>query len=579
MSKRLTLSPEFSMDPMDYAGQGNAILGIRDAGKSYTAMKAAEELLEAGIPIIVYDPVGVWKNLKIGANGHKGYPVVVAGGPGSDIILNTHNAVDIVKAAMKAGISLIIDLYSRELINKATWIKIVQETIDLLMYENEPYGMRHIFLEEAAEFIPQKVQPQHGKVYASIERLARMGRNARLGYTLINQRAEEVNKAILEISEMMILHRQVGKNSLNSIKKWLELQSIENADEIRRSMPALKSGQCWIISSARVLKIQVAQKKTFHPNPKRKEDPGKHESKKVDVSTFVTKLNQQLISNLPPVEAVKKVAVSAGASQNEEISSLKKQLFNLQAINTQHEKELVSLRQLLKQAEEHIRSWQNWGAEILDNCKKMPTGYKFAKLANTGELSAKTISIPNIPAKHVNELRQLATTSPPMNKPGGSKSANGSVRMLQAAALFYPCEITRARMAAIARLSAKSGSFSTYLSSLNSQGYLQTVSKDVYKITELGMSSIGDVEPLPSTTAELTEMWCNIIGVNSGAARMLRALVDIYPDSYTKFQLGDRVKMSYQSGSFSTYLSVLNRNGLIAVQKDIITAASELFIV
>jgi DNA helicase HerA-like ATPase len=116
---------------------------------------------------------------------------------------------------MKENVSLVIDLYSPELINKSSWIRIVQETVDLLMYENKECGLRHIFIEEAAEFIPQRLQPQHSKVYASLERLARMGRNARLGYTLINQRAEEVNKAILEISAFSLLHKQVGKNSLN----------------------------------------------------------------------------------------------------------------------------------------------------------------------------------------------------------------------------------------------------------------------------------------------------------------------------------------------------------------------------
>src|SRR5687767_1587624 len=192
MSKKmLQLSSSFSIPAIDYAGQGNAILGIRDGGKTYTAMKAAEELLEAGIPIIAYDPVGVWKNLKVGTGSHKGYPIVVAGGKGSDILLTANNAVDIVRAAMEENISLVIDLYSPELINKSTWIKIVQETVDLLMYKNNDHGMRHIFLEEAAEFIPQRLQPQHSKVYASLERIARMGRNARLGLTIINQRAEE----------------------------------------------------------------------------------------------------------------------------------------------------------------------------------------------------------------------------------------------------------------------------------------------------------------------------------------------------------------------------------------------------
>jgi hypothetical protein len=91
-------------------------------------------LLDAGIPILVFDPIGMWKNLKIGTGKHKGYPIVVAGGQGSDIILTPQNAVEIVRAAMKENVSLVIDLYSRELINKSTWIRIVQESVDELMY-------------------------------------------------------------------------------------------------------------------------------------------------------------------------------------------------------------------------------------------------------------------------------------------------------------------------------------------------------------------------------------------------------------------------------------------------------------
>jgi hypothetical protein len=47
---------------------------------------------------------------------------------------------------------------------------------------------RHIFLEEAAEFAPQRIGHDQGSIYAEIEKLARMGGNAGLGYTLINQR-------------------------------------------------------------------------------------------------------------------------------------------------------------------------------------------------------------------------------------------------------------------------------------------------------------------------------------------------------------------------------------------------------
>lgn len=58
--------------PVDeYASQGNAILGIRDSGKSYTATAIAEQLLEADIPFVAFDPIGIWPNLRVAGRGNR----------------------------------------------------------------------------------------------------------------------------------------------------------------------------------------------------------------------------------------------------------------------------------------------------------------------------------------------------------------------------------------------------------------------------------------------------------------------------------------------------------------------------
>lgn len=160
-----------------YASQGNALLGIRDSGKTVTAEGLAERLMDGGIPITVIDPIGRWRFLRVPGKG-KGYPVVVAGGADGDLPLTPQNAESLIRAAMQN--------------------------------------------EEAAEFAPQRVAPGQGQVYAEIEKLARMGGNALLGYTLINQRAEEVNKAVLELCDTLILHRQKGRNSLTALSKLVD---------------------------------------------------------------------------------------------------------------------------------------------------------------------------------------------------------------------------------------------------------------------------------------------------------------------------------------------------------------------
>src|ERR1700727_3980133 len=106
----MKLSNKLSIDSIEYASQGNAILGIRNSGKSYTATYIAERLMDDKIPFIAFDPIGIWRYLKVGNKG-KGYPVVVAG-DGGDLPLTANNAVDIVRAAMKENVSLVVDLYS-----------------------------------------------------------------------------------------------------------------------------------------------------------------------------------------------------------------------------------------------------------------------------------------------------------------------------------------------------------------------------------------------------------------------------------------------------------------------------------
>lgn len=299
----MKFSPKISIDSIDYASQGNAILGIRNSGKSYTATWIAERLMDDGIPLIAFDPIGIWRYLKVGRSG-PGYPVVVAGENG-DLPLTPQSAPDIVRAAMKENVSLVVDLYSMHL-SKKDWRTIVEQSIRLLLYENKPCGLRHIFIEEAAEFCPQRVQSEDGKVYAEVEKLARMGGNASLGYTLINQRPEEVNKAVLELCDCLFLHRQKGRHSLTALGKWLDVADTKNAEKVINSLPSLEQGQCWVWSQGSHTPelITIPEKKTVHPD--RKNPLLTSAGVTSDVSTFVDRMNKSLAASPPPEEKGKK---------------------------------------------------------------------------------------------------------------------------------------------------------------------------------------------------------------------------------------------------------------------------------
>jgi hypothetical protein len=145
------------IEPAAFGSQGNAVLGIRDSGKTYTATALAEKLFELGIPFIAFDPIGVWRVLRVPGNG-RGYPVVVAGGKAGDLPLTVSSAPEYVRAAMRDGVSLVIDLFDVNL-SKADWKRIVTACVRVLLHENAEHGLWHVFIEEAAEFALQRELP------------------------------------------------------------------------------------------------------------------------------------------------------------------------------------------------------------------------------------------------------------------------------------------------------------------------------------------------------------------------------------------------------------------------------------
>lgn len=302
----------------DFCVARTGILGITRSGKTYAAKGIAEQLMDAGIPILVFDAIGVWRHLKTPGDGAgaKGYPVVVAGGESPDLPLNPHSAAEIVRAAMRENVSLVIDLYDAKL-SKADWRRIVASCFRTLLYENKT--VRHIFLEEAAEYCPQKIMD--GEVYAEVEKLARMGGNKGLGLTLINQRAQELNKAVLELCDNLVLMRQRGSHAIDSLEKWLDRASPDTAKEVAKSLSAMVQGDAWVWTEAadKPVRTRTLPIKSFHPD---RRSTGNIEAKRpsVDAGKFVARLSGELS------KVIEEARANDPAELKRRIAGLEKQL-------------------------------------------------------------------------------------------------------------------------------------------------------------------------------------------------------------------------------------------------------------
>ena len=523
----IILADNFSLPAADYANQGNSITGVRGSGKTYTAMKAAEQLMLCDIPILAFDPTGVWQNLRFGTNGQPGFPVVVAGGLSGDIELTEDNAVSIVEAARMENINLVIDLQGVATSNKSQWLRIVSDCIEFLNGNNKRFGLLHVFIEEAAEFVPQRVMPGGTLAYSRLESMARLGRNFGLGYTLINQRPEEISKAVYELSELVLVHRQPGKNSLTSVKDWLKVRGQGDSD-IVTTLPKLSAGQCWAIDQNAEVLIQVLPKQTFHPNPKAGQNtaPGYN---KISVDDFIGRMTK-LIS------ALQAPAANHAAAPG---------------------KTVVAAPDLM------LERLMQLEGRVLDLEKKLnkPT------ILQPATLPAKKEQLP-APTPVKPEPEATGTTS---------SLASGALRMLKVALMYDGQLISKQRLATLAALSITSGSFSSYLATLAKEKYITQIGKD-YTITTRGKKIAGKpLYPVPTKPEERIKMWINVLGSSNGAGRMLWALAEVFPKAMTKEQLAKRTNLSGTSGSFSQYISTLKKNGLATVIGKQVKAAIELF--
>lgn len=562
---------KISIPITQFASQGNAVLGIRDSGKSYSATYLGERLYAANIPFVAFDPSGVWKFLRVPGEG-KGLPVVVAGGKAPDLPLTPQSAPEIVRAAMRANVSLVIDLYDIHL-SKADWSRIVEACVRVLLYENGEHGLRHIFIEEAAEFAPQQIASDKARVYAEIEKLARIGGNALLGYTLINQRAEQVNKAVLELCDCLFLHRQKGKNSLKSLEKWLEFSQGGETKEIIKGLPTLPSGQCWVwpAGAEHATHVKMPQKETFHPDRRALiANPAAANVQRVDATKFVSELRGSL------EKYVEEAKANDPAELKKRIRELEKQVAGAGGKTTA---DLVAARE---------------AGERDGFARGSSHGYKLgwderAKAVRSAlESMSPDLTSIAIDARPENPVRRVQTHRPaeaPQERRTGTALAVTRARQIDGRAsssdlpkgeaailralIQFPNGLRREQITVLTTFARSTRD--RYLQYLKQKGLVDQ-SGEVVTATDAGRDALPDAEPLP-TGAELRDHWLRELP--SGEKRILEVLIEDFPKAVSREDLSERT--GFARSTRDRYLQYMANKQVIQATRGEVRASEDLF--
>lgn len=283
--------------PINAATKTFAILAKRGAGKTYTGAVMAEEFAKNNIPFVVIDPIDVWWGLRVAADGKgKGLSVVVFGVQHEDILLNRDMGRKIAQAVVRENVSCVINTFG---LPKVAQRHLLAEFADeLININNTP---RHIFIEEAHEFLPQRVFGGLGVIFNAVSNLVVMGRNRGIGVTLINQRAATLNKDVLTQIDTLLAFQNTSPQDRKALADWVEYHSAEgDFKKFMDSLPSLPKGEGWIWSPEFMgvfEKIKIRKRETFHPDREKLGDTFvMPEINQADIQGFISKFN---IENKP----------------------------------------------------------------------------------------------------------------------------------------------------------------------------------------------------------------------------------------------------------------------------------------
>lgn len=574
MSKTISIG-DVTIPLGDFAVAGTAWLGIKKAGKTYGAKGVAEQLIEHGVPLIVFDAIGLWRFLKTPGDGHdsKGYKVVVAGGEEPDIPLTAQNASEIIRAAMRSNVSLVIDLYDPKL-SKADWRKIVQAGFHTLLYENKQHGPRYIILEEAAEYVPQKVYD--GDTYAAVEKMVRMGGNVGLGVALLNPRSQELNKAVLDLCDNLVLLRQRGNAAIDAVQKWMDKVNPEIADEITASLPKISCGECWVWAENSDTPVYTKTHKlhSFHPD-RTKHGENVKTRNSVDTAEFVS----TLLAELPKVVEEKKA--NDPAELKRKIRELEHQIKHVVKDKVPDpivEKVPVfddDCRKLLEKVEKacsecieesHARSI---AFQEITKQLNMMRGDILGRLKTS--LAGARIPAGNLPvSRMVKHAHNRLPIRPAGDVSNGDGNLSGGRKAVLIAAAQHPDGVTDEQIAVLTGY--KKTSRTTFKQQLMSQGLL-TQGGLGFVATEEGIKALGrDYEPLP-TGVQLREHWLQRL--SGGEKGVFEIVLQQYPNPIAKTVIEDQT--NYKSTSVNTFCQKLSARQLITASRAGVRAADNLF--
>lgn len=540
---------------IDAVTQRFAFLARSGAGKTYGASKLAEEMLGAGAQVLVIDPVGCWYALRVGADGKsKGFDIVVLGGLHGDLPLDPGSGALVADLVVERGISAVLDV---SMMRKGDRKKFAQDFAEQLFHRKKSKKSPvHLFLEEAQVFVPQRVQPDEARMLGAFEDVVKLGRNFGIGVTLISQRPQAVNKDALNQTECLVVLQTNGAQERKALKEWIVEAGIDVGVDLIATLPGLQRGEAWVWSPSwlRVTKrVLIAKKRTL--NASATPEHGETVEAKPLAPIDLEQLRDAMAAT------VAKAAASDPTKLQRRVAELERQLAArpTAAPAPKIEPKVVEKPVLkdgqLKRVEDLAAKWEGIALGVAKQMQvtMQPLIDAMAKL----HLPPPVLPIRPEARRH---LPARAIERRPVEGPTTTAQADGvevklgrcELAILGALAVRRPERLTRNQLTLISGYT-NSGGFRNAMSSLRSQGLIETGADGLTALTSAGEAHVGHVRA-PRGPQEVFDHWIGQLGLCERA--ILNVLVQHYPSPVMRDELPELAGYT-NSGGYRNALSRL----------------------
>lgn len=583
----LQIAPDLGL-PLDAITQSIALLAVKRAGKSNAAAVMAEEMYHAGLPWVAIDPKGDWWGLRSDKDGTgPGLPIPIFGGLHGDMPLLPEAGRLIADLIVDENLTCILDV--SEWNSEAQQMRFLTDLGKRLFQRHgrQPHP-RHLFLEEADDFIPQTVRADQAPCVGAWTKLVKQGGQRGLGVTIISQRSAVVNKNALTQCDTLIAMRTTGPQDRKAISDWVSYHAV--ARELVDSLPGLDDGEAWVCSPhwlakrglPAIQKVRFRRRATFDsgatPTMERNARPPATLAD-IDLGALAGQMEEVTAKAAQddPKALRRKVAelerrLATGAGVQQKVAALETEIEGLRAelaIALTKTAEQVPVPVLGPDAAAALER----AVESLGSVAAVVGGHADSITAALGRTRPgspqRPAPSPRQPAPRPAQPAARAPVAPPAPpehtsaEPVGAdpdfrlgKAHRAILRVLAQS----PDGRERRPVAVLAGYSSKAGHFSNALGELRRAGLIEPGMP--LRITDAGLEALGpDWEPLPTGVA-LIDYWMGQLG--KAEREILRALLEVYPESLTRAEIAERAGYQPKAGHFGNSLGRLRSLELIS---------------